>query len=222
MTPHYVVFVNGYDLLEKALASLQAIRESIVIVDNRDIFTQQPSPPLGYQTFKPEFPLCQAQLLTLLALRCQRDGFEWFTWSHHDAASIDGTIERLRLTADSACKALVNWGLIFTYDPGKPQHGPWNHVDAMCAVNVNAVLSQGGWAWYRFPDYFSDYDLYGKLRKAGYEMIQSGLPIDHMNGGSTTAAADGDRSLVKERRWQSYMQLWADRKAELGIDWPPQ
>ena len=220
MNPHYVVFVNGYDLLEKALASLQAIRESIIVVDNRDIFTQQPPPPLGYQTFKPEFPLCQAQLLTLLALRCQRDGFEWFTWSHHDSVSLfhegETTIVKLRNLARHA----TNWGLIFTRYYACPD--PWNHVDTMCAVNVNAVLSQGGWAWYRFPDYYSDYDLYGKLRKAGFEMIQSGLPIDHLQGGSMTAKVDGDRALVKERRWQSYMQLWADRKAELGIDWPPQ
>lgn len=224
--PHYVVYVNGIELLEKALASLEPIRQNVIVVDNRDVFTQQPPVPLGYETLKPEFPMNQAQLLTWLALKCKYDAEPWFTWSHHDSVSVDNTIVRLRETAALASATYngiglvsTGWGLIFTQWPQSPD--PWNHVDTMCAVNVGSVLSVGGWDWYRFPDYFSDYDLYGKLAKSGYAMIQSGLPIDHLQGGSMTAATDGNRALVKALKWPAYQALWDARRQELGLEWPP-
>jgi hypothetical protein len=227
--PHYVVYVNGPELLTKALASLRPIWDDVVIVDNRDAFTTQPHPidavpPDLFQAvkfYKPQFPMNQAQLLTWLTIRCHRDGFEWFTWSHHDSVSVGNTIEDLRATAIGCTDAGRNWGMIFTRDPGKPEHGPWNHVDTMCAVNVKALLAIGGWDWYRFPDYYSDYDAYGKLRAAGFEMIQSGLPIDHLQGGSQTVAADGNRALVKLLKMPVYAALWEARRLELGLEWPP-
>jgi hypothetical protein len=52
------------------------------------------------------------------------------------------------------------------------------NYDALAAFNTAAFREVGGWDVH-LPWYFADNSMYRKLRLAGYELIESNLPVKH-------------------------------------------
>lgn len=223
--PHYIPYVNGADFLIAALESVRAYQHRIVVIDNRDVFTGEPEPstfvPYPVTIHKPEMPLPHSLLQTWMVLKAREAGHAWFTWMHHDCIVQDETFERLIALAEASTVNGRRWGVIFTKDPTHYAADPWNHVDVLSAINVAALVEVGGWNYNRYPNYWSDYNCYGRLQAAGFEMIQSGLDIIHQGGGSQTAVRDDNRAQIKAAMWDGWQHLWAVDQQALGISWPP-
>lgn len=225
LTPHYIPYVNGADFLIAGLDSIREHAARIVVIDNRDPFTGEPDPatfiPYPVAIWKPDIALPHSQLQNWMMLNTRAMGLPFFTWMHHDCLVIEGSLEKLITLAAQSEIADRRYGVILTKDPTNYALNPWNHVDVLSAIRVEALFDVGGWDSNRFPNYWSDYDCYARLVKAGYEVFQSGLNIIHQNGGSQTAARDASRQFIKDTMWDAWMSLWAERQATLGIAWPP-
>lgn len=224
--PHFVPFVTGQHLLIRAMKSAESHAHRIILIDNRDNFGNEPRPqsylPFDVECWKPQTALNHSQMMTWLAFECRRLGYPFFTWMHHDCEVVEDSLSKLLQTAYIARDTGERWGVLLTRDPSRvAADGAWNHVDVMSAINIEAVFDVKGWDWVRFPDYYSDYDFYGRLRKAGWSVRQTGFNIVHQNGGSTTVKADQNRAEVNKATWAARGALWELRRRELGLEWPP-
>ena len=70
----------------------------------------------------------------------------------------------------------------------------------------NKLTERGGWDA-EFPWYFSDGSVYHKLRVAGYEFIESGLPVKHEP--SQTIKSDSDLAFLNSMTFPLYEYLYS-------------
>jgi hypothetical protein len=103
-------------------------------------------------------------------------GQEVFAIMHSDARATPKVIDCLLDAAEALTEAGRRWGVFFT------------NYDVLCLHNT-AVLKDFRWDPY-LPVYFTDVDFYRRLRLAGVELVETGLPVEHREGGSTTMKAD--------------------------------
>lgn len=168
----YIPFVNRPDLLKKAVDSVPVIggwRDwqlnylQVEVINNSgkplpdDINARESNPPV---------PLTFAQSQNWM-LRISEDFLEpFYIFMHSDAEAGEGTVQKLIELAHSLTNEGRKWGVIFT------------NYDALAAFNTAAFREVGGWdtelSWYH-----SDTDMYRRLELAGYELIESGLPVNH-------------------------------------------
>ncbi len=158
---HFIPFVNNYSLLEKAYNSCRTFTGSVIILDNRDIITDERNPiELGisenHSIIKMPVPLSTAQMMNYILFFAHSAGESHFTWQHSDAYYSPECLTKLWFNVESIEDK--NWGVIHT------------HYDILCAYNTQALMSIGGWDYIRFPWYFLDNDIHIRLEKAGYQL----------------------------------------------------
>jgi len=171
--PLYIPFVNRPDLLEKAIRSTWHGGVEAIVIDNSD------GGELAYSAgivYTPPVPLTFAQtqnviLKQAIGTKNLRNGSAWidnpfYLFMHSDAEAVGDTVQLLVAMANAFTVQKHKWGVIFTA------------YDALAAFSTEAMRSIGGWdpmlEWYH-----SDIDTYYRLRLAGYELIESGLPVKH-------------------------------------------
>ena len=178
---HFIPIVNRVEeLLPWALAGSKALHEHTIIIDNRDTPEEYrvDLPRLvhyhapGVYIHTPDVPLTTAQSMNLMLRIAGRQGHRFFTWQHLDARPLGDSASELVEYAHQITQEGRRWGVIFT------------HYDAFAAYNVDALNSIGGWDWKRFPYYYLDDDIHARLSRAGYDLIATDLPVEHL--GSTT------------------------------------
>jgi hypothetical protein len=169
----YIPFVNRPDLLKKAVDSVPVISGwrdwqlnyhlQVEVINNSgkplpdDINARESNPPV---------PLTFAQSQNWM-LRVSEDFLEpFYIFMHSDAEAGEGTVQKLIELAWSLTNEGRKWGVIMT------------NYDALAAFNTAAFREVGGWDVH-LPWYFADNSMYRKLRLAGYELIESNLPVKH-------------------------------------------
>lgn len=164
MTPLFIPYVNRMDLLEKAILSAHCKGVEINILDNSD----GPSLGGGIVYRRPTVPLtfAQTQNWMLKIAEADSDYDSFYLFMHSDAEAVGDTVLRLVAMAKALTTQNRRWGAIFTA------------YDALAAFSTEAMTAIGGWDPL-FPWYFADNITYRKLHLAGYELIESNLPVKH-------------------------------------------
>ena len=161
MIPLFIPYVNRPDLLEKALASVGRVNEVQTLVLNNS------GEPLNilYQR-EPPVPLTFAQTQNWMLKMAEELNAPFYLFMHSDAEAVADTVLRLVSMAKALTVQGRRWGTVFTA------------YDALAAFNTDAMRAIEGWdtmlSWY-----LADCDCYRRLRMAGYELIDSGLPVKH-------------------------------------------
>ncbi|OGX61199.1 MAG: hypothetical protein A2189_06380 [Paenibacillus sp. RIFOXYA1_FULL_44_5] len=177
-------YVNRADLLRQALDSIPMLWPNTFVVDNSEHRELQNHAEINgiVPIINPSVPLSFSQTMNLLQKEALNQGCEVLLFMHNDAIAHEGTPDRLLELIRSLQQEGRKWGAVFT------------HYDVLVAFNMKAVQEVGSWDT-NLPQYFSDNDYYRRMRLAGYEMIESGLPVTHQNG-SSTLHADPYRNMV--------------------------
>jgi hypothetical protein len=171
----YTMFVNRKDLLVRALECLGRYAALAVVLDN------SPGQDLALEGFageirRPSVPLFCAQSYNLILSLARQRGQDAFFIMHSDAEASEAVVEAAlgiaeRLNADG-----VRWGVMFT------------NYDVLCLHNTAALA---GFRWDQYlPLYYTDVDFYYRLRLAGLALVETGLPVVHAGGGSSSVKAD--------------------------------
>ena len=158
MIPLFIPYVNRRDLLDKAVRSSHGGRVETIVINNSD------RPVIEHTAIAPPVPLTFAQTQNWMLKMAWEEPF--YLFMHSDAEAVGDTVLRLVAMAQALTVQKRKWGVIFTA------------YDALAAFNTEAFQSVGGWdpflEWYH-----ADTDMYRRLRLAGYEMVESNLPVKH-------------------------------------------
>ena len=88
--------------------------------------------------------------------------------------------------------------------------GAWHstHYDTLASFNMTMVREVGPWDTI-LPNYFADNDYYRRLRLAGYEVIETSLPVTHVGGGINTINSDPRRRFLNGVAYPLYERYYA-------------
>lgn len=170
-----IPFVNRADLLHLAVESVASLRPHVFIVDNSVAGLDPDRWPVPI--VRPPVPLSFSQTMNLLQRRALDEGADVLLFMHNDAEAGEGTPEKLLAEVEAATAEGRPWGVAFTA------------YDAFAAFNVDAIRQVGPWDC-GLPQYFADNDYYRRLRLAGFEELDTGLPVAHHNDASSTVKSD--------------------------------
>jgi hypothetical protein len=180
--PLFIPYVNRPDLLEKAVNSAGLNhRWQVEVINN----SNGPLPVTFAAERVPSVPLTFAQTQNWMLEMASRyhyhgDGTPFYLFMHSDAEAVGDTVQRLAAMANAYTIQGRKWGVI------------WTSYDALAAFNTAAFREVGGWdvnlSWY-----LSDVDMYRRIKLAGYECIDSCLPVKHEP--SQTLKADPFRQM---------------------------
>lgn len=197
---HFIPYVNNFPLLQKAYASCKGYKGPVVIIDNRDIRSNEPSPKelwlheRNHEVFVPPVPLTTSQTMNLMWTIAQQhypDGF--FSWQHSDASFDPSCLLKLH---DIAHSLEENWGVIHT------------HYDTLCAYKTKAIDTIGGWDYLRFQWYFLDNDLHIRLHKAGFRFVHA--DVGHIvHEASSTIKTSPERNAINSVTFPASERLFS-------------
>ena len=162
MIPIFIPYVNRPDLLEKAVKSVPKsdLWHTLVINNSGNAVDVEA------HYWAPDVPLTFAQTQNLMLKIAKNREQSFYLFMHNDCEASEGTVKSLIEMAAKLTIENRKWGTIFT------------GYDALAAFNTKAFEEVGGWdtelCWYA-----SDCDVYYRLRLAGYELVESNLPVKH-------------------------------------------
>jgi len=160
MIPVFIPFVNRIDLLQRAVNSCRESEAYINIINN----SGAPLSLFSHYIYTPIVPLTFTQTQNAMLKLC--GNYPFYLFMHSDAEAGENTVQQLIHLAKQCQHQERKWGAIFT------------NYDSLAAFNTGAMRAIGGWdtlfSWYE-----SDCDTYRRLRLAGYETIESNLPVKH-------------------------------------------
>ena len=186
--------VNRPDLLARALQSVPALWPHAVIVDNTADGLEATDWPVRVD--RPSVPLSVAQTVNYLRKITLRDGLSALLYMHNDAEAQADTGERFVEFVDSLCAADRRWGIVFT------------QYDTLVAFSAAMLREVGEWDVV-LPQYFADNDYYRRAKFAGFEIVESGLPVEHNRGGSNTIRSDPRLDYLNGVTFQLYERYYA-------------
>jgi hypothetical protein len=170
-----IPIINRPDLLERALRSVPALWSQAVIVDNTAEGLRPEEWPVRVD--RPSVPLSVAQTINYLRRRALADALDAVLYMHNDAVAHPETDHKFLALVGSLCEQGRRWGVVFT------------NYDTLVAFSSAMFRDVGEWD-VALPQYFADNDYYRRATLAGFEFIESGLPVDHTNDGSNTIRSD--------------------------------
>ena len=160
----WIPFVNRVDMLWRAVASVSDVHDQVAIIDNsKEGLEGKHGDP---QIIRPLCPITFSETQNCILAMTRKLGANICVFMHSDAEAGHGVIMGLISLARRYTKEGRKWGVIFTA------------YDALAAFNVEAFESIGGWDE-QFTWYGADQDTYRRIKLAGYELIDSGLPVYH-------------------------------------------
>jgi hypothetical protein len=171
----WIMHVNRLDFLFKAVNSAADIKDGLTVIDNSAKEDERLAYNLGVKVFRPCVPLSCPQSFNLMMRETREAGTNICIWMHSDAEAHAGSCLKLLNTARKMNDEGRKWGIL------------WTNYDALCAMNANMLQDVGEWD-INLPQYFVDNDQQRRLRIAGYELIDTGIPVHHT--GSVTIRSD--------------------------------
>ncbi|MDR5584018.1 glycosyltransferase family 2 protein [Paenibacillus larvae] len=197
---------NSLDLLRLALNSIKPCWNHTVIIDNTsDLALRGESFPQGVQILEPPVPLTFTQSMNYLIRvgeECEADAV---IFMHNDVELHPGTIEAYLSALENLVHSDKNWGVLLA------------NGFLLAAMRMEAVKKIGLWdtVW---PDIFSDYDYCQRIHIAGYDIVDTYLPLTHHNGGSNTIKKDPllfSLTQVMGPLWlEIYKAKWGDMQVQ--------
>jgi hypothetical protein len=176
----FTMYVNGRDLLVNAVRSVDYYQDNVVVIDNSLDRHLRPDDICVHgfagEIHRPPVPLFCSQSYNLISLMAQERDLDAFFIMHSDAEASNEVIENAMSQAEELNRRQVNWGVLFT------------NYDVLCLCNTS-VIKNFQWDQY-LPLYYTDVDFYHRLRSAGVELLETGLHVEHVNGGSSTMRSD--------------------------------
>ena len=159
-----MTYVNRPDLLTRAVESMSDIAENLTIIDNSVEGINLRFPTAKY--LRPTYPLFFTQAINYALLEAKKAGCLFLLRQHADAIAHPGVCLKVVEMARQLTAEGRKWGVIFTV------------YDTLAAFNLNMLEDVGLWDTV-FPDYYGDCDWFRRVKLAGYEIVESGLPMDH-------------------------------------------
>ncbi len=193
------------DLLDRAIASVSHLLASTLVVDNSNDELGR----LSVEVASPPVPLSFAQSMNLLRRVARERHRDVLVVLHSDAAPAPGTPERLlEIVADAECSGR-QWGVVFT------------NYDAFAAFSLRMMDRVGPFDT-NLPHYFADNDYYRRVRLAGFELVDTGLPVLHDH--SSTINSDRRRLFLNAVTFplheRYYVAKWGGPPGEETFDAP--
>lgn len=187
-----IPYVNNLPLMKRAIASLgQEDRKNILIVANCN--TNELNGVACGMIYWPVEPLSASQSLNVLAYFARARKADVLVSMHSDAEAVDGALAKLLSAAE---KAEGKWGVLFT------------HYDALAAFNVKALEDVGPWDTI-LPQYFTDNDMYRRMRLRGWECRATDIYVKHE--GSATINSDPKLKFLNRVTFDLYKQYYASK-----------
>lgn len=124
---------------------------------------------------RPSVPLSCAQSMNFLYRLAAESSARVFGYQHEDAEASEGTAEAFFRAVTELKASACKWSAILT------------QYDILSAYSVSAVADIGPWdTAFPDPNYHIDIDWFHRARLKGYELVQTDLPVSHLDGGSVT------------------------------------
>ncbi|AJY74191.1 glycosyltransferase family 2 protein [Paenibacillus beijingensis] len=190
-------YVNRQDLLRNAILSVQPYWPHLMIIDNSEGRDLRNADWLkSYATvYEPPVPFNFCQMMNYLQkLGAQRD-CDFVLFMHNDAEPQPNVaqyfLDMIKMYQSSGRK----WGVAYTA------------YDILVAFNIEAAKAVGPWDT-NLPSYYTDCDYYWRMKHSPYEIIETGLPVTHHNGGGTTHKSDSYKGKVNECTFKLYEQFY--------------
>jgi hypothetical protein len=162
-----IPFVNRRDLLERAVASIPAMRDRLVIVDNSNLRELRDRQTLGNElVYEPPVPLTFVQSMNLLQQMAHAAACDVLCVMHNDAEAEPGMDVRFLDLVEEIWRTDPQFGVVFT------------HYDALSAFNMTAIRNSGPWD-NLFTGYFADVEYYSRLRRYGFKEIATDISVIH-------------------------------------------
>lgn len=191
----WIPFVNRVDLLQRAVASVSDVHGQVAIIDNskEGLEGKHGDPHIIRQSV----PMTFSQTQNFMLAMTRRLGANICVFMHSDAEAGHGVIMQLISLARKYTAEGRKWGVIFTA------------YDALAAFNVEAFEAIGGWDE-AFEWYGGDQDSYRRIGLAGYELIDSNLPVKHEPSQTLKADPEIGRKVDEgfAGRCEYYRQKW--------------
>lgn len=192
MIPIFIPFVNRHDLLLKAVASANRYAKTMPITLNNSGAQFAGQSP----TLTPDVPLSASQTLNWMHRLAKAYDVPFYFFMHNDAEAGPETVGKLYGMAAGKCERSEKWGVIFTL------------YDTLAAFSTAAFDEVGPWDT-NLPQYFTDNDMYRRMRLAGYELAESHLPVKHE--GSQTINSDPLRKRINDITFPIYTRYYAEK-----------
>lgn len=192
-----IPFVNRPDLLRRALASVRLLWPHAFILDNSPAGEIAASPadwPVAVKHV-PGVSLSFSQSMNFIQNAALAGDCEVCLFMHNDAEARPGVAKKLLDRLAAALAEGRNWGVAFTC------------YDTLAALNLRAVRKVGAWDS-NLPQYFADNDYYRRLQLAGFEVIETGLPVLHHNDASSTIKSDAERAFLNAITFPLYEEYY--------------
>lgn len=201
--------VSRIDLLRRALESARAVWPHTVVIDNSVTGLSPNVWPV--HVLRAPVPLSFAQTMNWLGRLATERDCDALLFMHDDAEACGDTAERLVAIIDEAERIQRRWGVAFT------------RYDCLAAFSTRMIREVGEWDTV-LPQYFSDCDYYRRVRLAGFELIETGLPVIHVGNGSNTLRSDPQREFLNEITFPLYAayyaRKWGGRPGQEQFDRP--
>jgi hypothetical protein len=136
--------------------------------------------------------------MNLLSRLAVQRGCDALLFMHDDAEAVGDTPERLIAWLEAAAHDARRWGVAFT------------RYDCLAALNTRMIREVGDWDVV-LPQYFSDCDYYRRVQLAGFELIETGLPVVHIDQGSNTLRSDPRREFLNRITFPLYAAYYASK-----------
>jgi hypothetical protein len=172
---HTIVATNRPDLLELAVESVRPLWRFTSILDNSPCGQIGAKSKWPVPVIRPSVPLSCAQSMNFLHRLAGERGADVFGYQHSDAQAQDDTPEKFLAALEALLASPRKWAAALTL------------YDILSAYPLAAVEDVGPWdVWLPNPNYHLDADWFRRAKLKGYELIETGLPVKHLDGGSTT------------------------------------
>jgi SAM-dependent methyltransferase len=194
----YIPYVNRPDLLDRAVASIPDIWDSLVVIDqSSDGLASRDHPwidKIGGVYRCPPGSMSFTQMMNWAQAEAFERGVKYLAFMHNDAECIEG--EALKVL--DCARARRNTGVVFT------------NYDAFAVFDVAAIRDIGPWDE-TFRWYFSDNDYYRRMLLLNWEHCNFGGQGVIHHGSQTLRSGPGVKSEV-DAQWQwhadHYQHKW--------------
>lgn len=190
--PVFIPFVNRPDLLIRAVDSVPLDeRWQVEVINNSgttlpdDICAGECNPPV---------PLTASQSLNWMQDLAHHFEAPFYFFMHNDAEAPEGAFDTLYKMAVERLND--KWAVIFTF------------YDALAVFNTAAFDAVGPWDQ-NLPQYYTDNDMYRRLRIAGWPTLESHIQTIHH--GSQTINSDPIRKLYNNISFPIYLRYYKEK-----------
>ncbi|MEI7028208.1 glycosyltransferase family 2 protein [Paenibacillus sp. y28] len=159
---------SSMELLQRAVDSIPLYQPHTIVVDNSEGHNLRHAPSISgkVQIYRPPIVLSLTQVFNYLLQRGMAENGDAVLFMHEDAEATEGVPEQFLSLLEQYNQEGKRWGVAFT------------NYDALAAFNLAAVREVGLWDT-NFYAYYADNDYYRRIRDAGYETVETELPVIH-------------------------------------------